>query len=40
MSSESKTVVVRKGMGLCGIFFIILFLLKVGVVETTVIGWS
>lgn len=40
MSNESKTVVVRKGMGLCSIFFLILFLLKVGVVETAVIGYS
>lgn len=32
--------VVRRGIGLCGLMFIILFLLKVGVVKTEVMAWS
>jgi len=39
MSSENTTTV-NSGIGLCGIMFVILFLLKVGVVETVVMGWS
>lgn len=38
--SDQKVVVNRNGIGFCGILFIILLLLKVGVVETVVVGWS
>lgn len=39
-SDNSKVVVSRTGIGFCGVFFIILFLLKIGVIETAVTGWS
>lgn len=35
-----KIVVTKQGIGFCGVLFIILLLLKVGVVETAVMGWS
>jgi len=35
-----KVVVTKQGIGFCGLLFIILLLLKVGVVETAVMGWS
>ena len=38
--SQEKTVVVKSGVGFCGLLFIVLFCLKVGVVETQVVGWS
>ncbi len=38
--SSGNTTTVHNGIGLCGIMFVILFLLKVGVVETVVMGWS
>lgn len=38
--SSNNTTTVHNGIGLCSIMFIILFLLKVGVVETVVTGWS
>ena len=39
-SNEQKIVVAKNSIGFFGIMFIILFLLKVGVVETVVMGWS
>lgn len=36
----TEVIVNRQGIGFCSILFIILFLLKVGVVETVVVGWS
>lgn len=38
--NQTKVIVTRHGVGFCGILFIILLLLKVGVVETAVMGWS
>ena len=38
--SNEKIVVSRQSMDLLGVFFIVLFLLKLGVVETIVVGWS
>ena len=38
--NNQKVVIGRKGIGFCGLLFIILLLLKVGVVETAVVGWS
>lgn len=35
-----KVVVTKQGISFFGILFIVLLLLKVGVVETAVIGWS
>lgn len=35
-----KVIVTKNGIGFCGLLFIILLLLKVGVVETQVIQWS
>ena len=40
MASDQKIVVTRQGIGFCGLLFIVLLLLKVGVVETAVLGWS
>lgn len=40
MANDQKVVVTRNGIGFCGLLFIVLLLLKVGVVETAVIGWS
>lgn len=39
---QTKVVVTKRGqsVGFCGLLFIVLLLLKVGVVETVVIGWS
>lgn len=38
--SQEKTVVVRSGIGFCGLLFIVLLCLKVGVVDTQVVGLS
>ncbi len=38
--SSDKVVVKRGGVGFCGLLFIVLLLLKVGVVETQVTQWS
>jgi len=35
-----KVVVTKQGSGFCGLLFIILLLLKIGVVETAVMSWS
>lgn len=35
-----EVAVTQKNIGFCSLLFIILLLLKVGVVETTVMGWS
>lgn len=41
MSDKNQEVVVSsQGIGFCGLLFIVLLLLKVGVVETAVVGWS
>lgn len=40
MSSDQKVVISNRGVGFCGLLFIVLLLLKVGVVETAVMGWS
>ncbi len=41
MSNESKKVSLNfTNLGFCGFFFIVLFVLKVGVGETIVTGWS
>ncbi|KKN91212.1 hypothetical protein LCGC14_0220800 [marine sediment metagenome] len=40
MSSDQKIIFKQEGIGFCGILFIVLLLLKVGVVETVVMGWS
>lgn len=40
MANDQKVVISSQGIGFCGLLFIVLLLLKVGVVETTVIGWS
>lgn len=41
MSNNNQRVVVSsQGVGFCGSLFIILLLLKVGVVDTIVVGWS
>ncbi len=43
MSNEKQQMIVKStgsGISLCGILFIILLLLKVGVLESTVVGWS
>jgi hypothetical protein len=37
---SEKTIVVRNGIGFCGLLFIVLLCLKVGVVPTQVVGWS
>jgi hypothetical protein len=39
-NGQTKVIVAQRGIGFCGVLFIILLLLKVGVVETTVMGWS
>lgn len=39
-NDKPKVVMNNNSIGFCGIFFIILFLLKVGVLETVVVGWS
>jgi len=38
--NQTKVVYGRGGIGFCGLLFIVLLLLKVGVVETVVMGWS
>jgi hypothetical protein len=38
--SQEKTVVAHGGIGFCGLLFIVLLCLKVGVVPTQVVGWS
>ena len=40
MSSDQKIILKQEGIGFCGILFIVLLLLKVGVVETVAMGWS
>ena len=40
VNDQTKVVVTRQGIGLCGLLFIVLFLLRVGVIDTTVMGWS
>lgn len=40
MSSDQKVTVNSHGVGFCGLLFIVLLVLKVGVVETAVVGWS
>lgn len=40
MDNDQKVVVRNQGIGFCGLLFIVLLLLKVGVVETVVVGWS
>lgn len=39
-NDQTKVVVTRQGIGFCGVLFIVLLLLKVGVIETMVTGWS
>lgn len=39
-NGQTKVVVAQRGIGFCGVLFIILLLLKVGVVETVVMSWS
>lgn len=36
----SQEVTKKSGIGFCGLLFIVLLLLKVGVVETQVVQWS
>lgn len=38
--SQDKVIVTNKGVGFCGLLFIVLLLLKVGVVETQAVAWS
>lgn len=38
--NENKITFDRSRIGFLGIFFLILFILKVGVIETVVVGWS
>jgi len=38
--SDQKIVVSGQWIGSCGLLFIVLLLLKVGVAETAVVGWS
>lgn len=40
MENDQKVSINSRGIGFCGILFIVLLLLKVGVVETAVTGWS
>lgn len=44
MAKNCQKIIITKryttGIGFCGLLFIILLLLKVGVVETIVVGWS
>lgn len=40
MANDQRVVVTRSGIGFCGVLFIILLLLKVGVIETVAMGWS
>lgn len=40
MKNKIKVIIPQRGIGFCGLLFIILLLLKVGVVKTTVVGWS
>lgn len=45
MAQTAQTVInnnntTRSGVGFCGLLFIVLLLLKVGVVETQVVQWS
>lgn len=40
MSTEKTINVSSKSVGFCGIMFIVLFVLKVGIGNTSVIGWS
>jgi len=40
MYDNDKIVVSRSGIGLFGILFIVLLVLKVGIGETAVMGWS
>lgn len=40
MSQEKIVVTKKSGIGFCGVLFIVLLLLKVGVVETQAVQWS
>lgn len=40
MASNQKIVITKQGIGFCGLLFIVLLLLKVGIVKTVVVGWS
>ena len=40
MSSDQKIVVQKHGIGFCGLLFIVLLILKLGVGKTVVVGWS
>lgn len=40
VDNNSKVLVASRGIGFGGIFFLILFLLKVGIGQTSVVGWS
>lgn len=40
MGNDQKVSINSNGVGFCGLLFIVLLLLKVGVVETAVVGWS
>lgn len=40
MGSDQTVVVSRQGVGFCGLLFIVLLSLKLGVANTTVVGWS
>lgn len=37
---QTRVIVTKQGIGFCGLLFIVLLLLKVGVVETVAMGWS
>lgn len=40
MSSDQNIVIQRHGIGFFGLLFIVLFILKLGVGNTVVVGWS
>jgi len=40
MPSDHKVQVGSRGVGFCGLLFIVFFVLKMGVGETAVVGWS
>lgn len=39
-NNVQKVVVTKRGIGFCGLLFIVLLLLKVGVIKTAAMGWS
>jgi hypothetical protein len=40
MSSDQKVVIQRQGVGFCGLLFVVLLVLKLGVGDTAVVGLS